>query len=174
MTATEYIQMRAFARVDGLKLFALWIVSFVCYVAGFTKPMLGMLALLLAFFTPFLVTRLLKKFRDNGLDGIISFGRGWGYVVFLFFYASLLFAACQFVYFNYMDKGYFMTALVDMFNDAETSQAMRQLGMGDAMTQSMEQLKAMRPIDLVLNIMTSNLMLGCILAIPIAALCKHK
>ena len=166
--------MRAFARFDGLKLFALWIVSFIFYVAGFSTPSLGMLAVLLAFITPYLVTRLLRQYRDNGLDGIISFGRGWAYIIFLFFYASLLFAACQFIYFSFIDKGYFASAVSDMFNNPENSQAIKILGMGNSMEEGLKQFCEMRPIDRVLNILTSNLMIGVFLGLPIAMLCKRS
>jgi len=174
MTAPEYIQLRAFARVDGVKLFALWLASFVCYVAGLRSPGLGMVALLLAFITPFVTVRLLKKYRDTGLEGVISFRRGWGYVIFLFFYASLLFALAQFVYFAFLDKGFFAQALNELFSTQESSNAMQVLGMGASVGEMMQQLSAMRPIDLVLNILTSNLLIGCLLGLPVAALCKRN
>ena len=174
MTAPEYIQLRAFARLDGLKLFVLWLISFACYVAGLKWPGLGMLAILLALYTPFMASRLLRKFRDNGLDGIISFGRGWAYVIFLFFYASLLFAVAQFVYFAYLDKGFFASALAQLFNSSESTEAMKQMGMSEILNETLHQLHTMRPIDLVLNILTSNLLVGLFIGLPIAAFCKRE
>lgn len=174
MTAPEYIQLRAFARFDGLKLFGLWLASFACYVAGLKWAGMGTLAMLLALFTPFLVARLLRNFRDDGLDGAISFGRGWAYVVFLFFYASLLFAVAQYAYFAYLDKGFFISTLTQQFNSPETKEAMKQMGMSETLNETMQLLRTMRPIDLVLNIMTSNLLIGIVLGLPIAAFGKRE
>ena len=172
MTAIEYIQMRAFARYDGLKLFALWIASFAFYVTGFKEPGLGMVGMVLALVTPFFAARLLRHFRDDGLEGVISFRRGWAYIVFLFFYASLLFAIAQFAYFTWMDKGFFVSSITKMLTEPSTMEAMKQMGMGGQISELTTMISTMRPIDLVLNILTSNLMIGCIVGLPIAALCK--
>ena len=173
MTAPEYLQLRAFARVDGLKLFGLWLVSFICYVQGLHSPGLGLVAMILALVTPFVSFNLLRKFRDEGLDGVISFGRGWWYVVFQFFYASLLFAIAQFVYFTFIDKGTFINEMMELFSAPEMNETMRRMGMGDGIDQTLEMMRQMRPIDLVLNIMLSNLLVGCLLGVPIAAFAKR-
>lgn len=168
MTPIEYTQMRAFARYDGFKLFVLWLISFILYVAGLKTSFLGTVALIFALITPFMSKRLLLSYRDTALDGVISFRRAWVYVIFHFFYASLLFAMAQFVYFNFMDKGYFMGQITEMLNEPATAQAMQQMGMGQGLAQAVADLSQMRPIDLVLNIMTSNLLIGLIIGLPLA------
>ena len=165
--------MRAFARYDGLWLFLLWLASFMLYVAGFKAPLLGTVAMILALITPFWSWRKLRYYRDEVLGGIISFRRAWVYVLLQFFYASLLFAFAQFVYFSYIDKGYFIEQLSQMFNDPTTTQAMQQMRMGQALSQALVELSQSRPIDLVLNIMTSNLLIGLILGLPIG-LMAHR
>ena len=174
MTAIDYIQLRAFARYDGLKLFGLWIASFACYMVGLREPGLDVVGLVLALVTPFYAARLLRRFRDEGLEGVVSFGRGWAYVLFLFFYASLLFALAQFVYFTYIDKGYFMEQIAQMFTELTTAQAMQQLGMAKGLAQTIADLSQMRPIDLVLNIMTSNLLIGLVIGLPIGIMAHRS
>ena len=159
--------MRAFARYDGFRLFLLWLLSFILYVAGFKTPFLGVLAMIFALMTPFRSSRKLRYYRDEVLGGIISFRRAWAYVVFQFFYASLLFALAQFIYFSYIDKGFFMSQMAQMFSEPATAQALQQMGMGQAMSQAVADLSQMRPIDLVLNIMTSNLLVGFVIGLPI-------
>ena len=173
MTAPEYIQLRAFARVDGLKLFVLWLGSFLCYVQGLHSPGLGLVAMVLVLATPMLSYRLLRKFRDEGRDGIISFGRGWLYVIFQFFYACLLFAVAQYLYFAYIDKGTFMSEMTELFSAPETKEAFRQMGMGKSIEETLSVMSQMRPIDLVLNVLASNMMIGALLGVPLAAFAKR-
>lgn len=172
MTPTEYIQLKAFARLDGVKLFLLWLTSFVCYIIGLRSPGLGLVALILALVTPFLCFRLLRHFRDHVRDGVISFMRGWAYVVFLFFYAGLLFAVAQFVYFKWIDHGYFASALSEMLAMPENAETIRQLGLGSA-SEMTEILTQASPIETALNILTTNLLIGCAIALPIAAVSKR-
>lgn len=40
-TREEYEQLKAFARIDGALVGALWIVSFACFIGGFAVPTLG-------------------------------------------------------------------------------------------------------------------------------------
>ena len=106
MTPAEYMQLKAYARVDGALLAVLWVASFACYVAGIANPLFGTMALLLMVATPFFVARRLGHFRDEGRDGVISLARGWGYSVYVFFYAAVLMAVAQYVYFAFIDQGY--------------------------------------------------------------------
>lgn len=172
MTTIEYIQLRAFARMDGALLSLLWTGSFACYVAGLSTPSLGMIAILLAMMTPFFVSRRLKNFRDGALDGIISFKRALAYSLLTFLYGSLLFAAVHFVYFSYMDHGYFFSMLAKMMSTPENIQALGK-EMMTAVQQSLTAVAGMRPIDLALNIMMSNLFVGFILSLPLAAIMKR-
>ena len=172
MTVPEYIQLRAFARVDGARLALLWVASFACYVWGLRTPELGLLSMGLALATPFYCTRRLRRFKADALDGQpLSFGRGYAYVVFMFLYACLLFAAAQFVYFNFIDKGYFIGAISDMMAQA-TSAATVGTALGAMVQEGIEALRAMRPIDLVFNILMSNMMIGALVALPVAAIGK--
>lgn len=174
MTAPEYIQLRAFARFDGLKLFVLWLLSFVLYVAGPRMPVLGVAAGPLAAITPVVAYQLLRRYRDVGLEGVISFGRGWAYVVFLFFYTSLLFAVAQFVYFAYLDGGYFVSTMSQMVADPATAEALRQMGMLEQVDEALRLFARMRPIDLVLDILTTNLLIGCLVGVPLAAIARRS
>ncbi len=165
--------MKAFARVDGLWLALLWLASFACYVLGLSSPGYGLVALILVVVTPFMVAKQLKRFRDDCLEGVISFMRGWAYVMFLFLYGGLLFAIAQFLYFTYVDKGYFASALTQMMSAPEMAQSIRQMGLSDMLNETLHQLTTMRPIDLVLNILTTNLLIGMVTGVPIAALMKR-
>lgn len=174
MTTPEYKQLRAFARIDGVWLALLWLASFSFYIMGLSNPQSTLWALLLAVATPFLMGVRLKRFRDKGLDGRISFLRGWGFVSLMALYGALLFAIGQFVYLAYFDHGYVVTAISNLLSTPEAEESIGRMGMGDMVTESLQTLSSMRPIDLVLNMMPTNIMAGVVLGVPVSLLMQRK
>ena len=174
MTAPEYIQLKAFARVDGAMLSVVWVVSFACYVMGLSNPLYGMAAIVLAMLTPFFVARRLKLFRDDALGGQISFMRAYAYAILSFFYAGILFAVAQYVYFAFIDSGYVVTMFGRMLESPEGQLMVEQYQLKDAVAESLSELKEMRPIDFVLNILTVNISMGLLLGLPIAGMMMKR
>jgi hypothetical protein len=174
MTPAEYIQMKAFARIDGAMLAVVWIGSFACYVAGMATPFYGMVAMVLMLSTPFFVGIRLGKFRDVGLGGLISMRRGWAYSVYVFFYAAVLLALAQYVYFAYIDQGYLMMAFTQALSTPEAKQMIENAGMQQAIKESLQSMGELRPIDYALNVLTVNILLGIVVGLPIGALMKRE
>lgn len=173
MTSAERIQLDAFARVDGVILALLWICCFACYIAGLTNSLLGLAAIAMVVASPFFVARRLRRFRDYAREGIISFRRGWGYVILVFFYGGLLFALAQYVYFAYMDHGYLVSVIGQMMQTPEFNELMAQYdGAQDSFRQMLAEFQKARPIDLALQGLTTNIMIGIVLGVPIAALMR--
>ena len=172
MTPAEYIQLKAFARVDGAQVAALWICSFAFYLIGLKTPFYAMVALLLMVVTPFFVARKLRRFRDEDLNGVISLLRGWAFFILVFFYASILLALAQYVYFAYMDNGYLLSMFSQTVSTAEAKQALEQAGLSQQVSESLQQLAQMRPIEYALNVLTMNITIGILLGLPVAAMMK--
>lgn len=172
MTPAEYVQLKAFARQDGALMALLWVSSFACYILGISNPMYTLAALTLMIATPFYAARRLRRFRDEDRGGLISFGRGWAYVVYIFFYASVLLALVQYLYFAYMDQGYLLSSFTSALSSPEGKQVLEQYGMQQTAQESLEAMSKMRPIDYALNVLTMNIMTGMVLGVPIAALTK--
>lgn len=172
MTSAERVQLDAFARVDGALLSLLWISSFACYIAGLTNGMLGILAIILAVSTPFFVAKRLRLFRDHAREGVISFMRGWAFVVLVFFYAGLLFALAQYAYFAYLDHGYVVSVIQKMMQTPEFASVVKQYGAEDTLRQVLGDFQNVRPIDFALNGLSTNIIIGILLGLPIAALMK--
>ena len=174
MTGPEYIQLKAFARIDGALLSLLFVAAFVCYVVGLTSPTYGLLAMLTIVLIPVFAVIRLKRFRDNGLMGKISFLRAWFYVSLMFFYGGLLFALVQYAYLAYMDHGYMLMVINDMMSEPQNAEMIKQLGMSEQVNESLHMLQTMRPIDFALDMLTTLLMIGIMLGVPIAALVQRK
>ena len=170
MTAPEYIQLKAFARQDGFFLALLWIASFASYILGITNQLLATLALMLALMTPFFVASRLRKFRDNVLDGLISFARSYAYTILVFFYGAVLLAVAHYLYFAFVDNGYLLNSFTKAVSTEESKQTLQEYGMTKIVDESLTQMASIRPIDYALNILTINIMLGFVLGVPIGLL----
>lgn len=174
MTPKEYIQLKAFARIDGAILGAVWAVSFFLCLAGFTNPGMSLAGSLLAVASPFIAGTRLKKFRDGARDGIISFRRAVAYYIMIFFYASLIFAVVQYIYFAYFDNGYVMNYYVNTLNMPETQQMLTAAGLSSKeMEAALAQMQQTSPILMALNVLTFNITTGMIIS-PIAGVLIKK
>ena len=174
MTAPEYVQLKAYARQDGFFLALLWTASFACYILGITNHIMEMLALALAITTPFFVAGRLRKFRDEGREGLISFGRSYAYTIFVFFYGAVLLAVVQFLYFAYMDNGYLLSSFSKMLSTEEGRAMVSQYGMTQMVEEGRAEMANIRPIDYALNILTMNIMIGFVLGIPIGLVMQRS
>ena len=174
MTAPEYVQLKAYARQDGFFLALLWTASFACYILGVTNHIMEMLALGLAITTPFFVAGRLRKFRDEGREGLISFGRSYAYTIFVFFYGAVLLAVVQFLYFAYMDNGYLLSSFSKMLSTEEGRAMVSQYGMTQMVEEGLAEMANIRPIDYALNILTMNIMIGFVLGIPIGLVMQRS
>ena len=173
ITSSEYIQLKAFARQDGVLLALLWVITSTLYIIGMTNQLIGMAATMLIIYTPFFVGSRLRKFRDYGREGLISFRRGYAYTVFVFFYGSVLFALAIYLYLAFMDDGYLMSQMSKVLTSEEARQVLQQYGMTDMMNESLSQMAQIRPIDYALDMLTVNIMLGFILGVPISLIMQR-
>ena len=173
ITSSEYIQLKAFARQDGVLLALLWVITSTLYIIGMTNQLIGMAATMLIIYTPFFVGSRLRKFRDYGREGLISFRRGYAYTVFVFFYGSVLFALAMYLYLAFMDDGYLMSQMSKVLTSEEARQVLQQYGMTDMMNESLSQMAQIRPIDYALDMLTVNIMLGFILGVPISLIMQR-
>ena len=135
---------------------------------------MAMASMLMVITTPFFVASRLKKFRDEGREGIISFGRGYAYTIFVFFYGAVLLAVAQYLYFAYMDNGYLVNSFAKMMTSEEGRTMLEQYGMTKVVDDSLAEMAATRPIDYALNILTINISLGFILGVPIGLIMQRK
>ena len=173
MTPEEYYQLKAFARQDGALLSLWWIGSFFCYILGISNPLLGMLALLLIVVSPLFAANRLRHFRDGAREGVISFGRGYAYTALVFFYAAVLLAAAIYIYFAFIDNGYLLSTVNQFLSTKEGKQLLELYGLADQMQENLKALAEMRPIDYAVNMLSVNITIGLLLALPIAAVYKR-
>lgn len=168
INVTALIQLKAFARQDGFLLFLLWIASFAVIVNNPASSWGSLLAMT----TPFYVGYLLARFRNFALDGVISFRRALAFSLYTFFYASLLFAVAQFVYFRYLDNGTFMTMLLTSVKALEPVYRAQGISISE-LQQSLSMIGQLTPIETAFIFMMQNILIGAILSFPIAWIGKR-
>ncbi len=84
-----------------------WVMGFACVIGSFSAPLLALLTFFFFVSTPVLGGVLAVRFsRDSGRTDL-SVGRLYLYGVLLYFYASIWLAVAVYVYFAFMDDGFF-------------------------------------------------------------------
>ena len=158
------MQLKAFARQDGMMLAVLWIASFACM----TVIPAGAFGNLLALATPFFVVWRLIQFRDKVLDGTASFRRSFAFAFYVFVYASLVFA-----YFRFLDGGAFASAIGESLRLLAT--VYEQNGISNTqITESINLVPMLTPVQWAFIFLMQNLAIGAVVSVPIAAVCKRS
>lgn len=174
-TYQEIEQVQDFSRFDGAIIALFWIVSFACFVGNFYNPIFGLLSFAIGAASLVFAALRLKKFRDEVLDGKMSFVRGYGYSAMTYLYASLLFAGAQFVYFQFIDHGYLMNQYSTIAQTKEFIEMMQVYGIKpEDLKIGMENLAALRPIEIALQFFSMNVIMGTFVSIPVAILMRRN
>lgn len=174
-TREEYEQLKAFARIDGAIVGCLWILSFAFFIGEFYNPLLGFVSLAVGVFSLVFAAMRLRRFRDNVLEGVISFRRAMLYSMLTYFYAALLMAAAQFVYFQFIDHGFMLSQYAEITNTDEFKTLLNAYGVKpEEMQLAIDNISALRPIDIAMQFLTTNIILGLVMSLPIATMLKSK
>lgn len=163
------VQVKAFARQSGVFLALLWLVSFAAMMLAPQSPWGSLLAMA----TPFLVGWLLRRFRNDALQGRISFRRSFAFSVLTFFYASMIFALAQYVYFRYLDQGTFLSNLMDDMKVLKEAYAQNGMSVKE-LEEGVALIGSLPPIQLAFMFMMQNILLGVVLSLPVALACKKN
>ena len=167
----NYRVLQAWARLDGGVVALLWTLSFACLVAFFheASSLTGIGWFALGAFSLVYAAARLRKFRDGIADGQISFGRAYGYSIMTYLYAALLFALIQFLYFQFVDQGFLVSQYTEQASSPQMQEMMRLYGLtAEDMKFVLENIAALRPIDIALQFFSTNLMMAVFVSLPVA------
>ena len=158
-----------FARLDGAKLGLFWIVSFALFVCNFHYSFCGILWMSTMIYTPFFIAFRTRAYASTLPEGRIGYFHAYLHSVLTVFYGSLILAIAQWVYFQYFDHGTVINSYVSLLNDKEMLKGLKSLGYSKSMVEELaSQLHNLRPIDIAIQILWSNLMAGIVLSITTA------
>lgn len=171
ISPTEYIQLKAFARQDGLILGLVWVAAFACFIGSMSDAslQLGFVVGLLS--TPFVVFYMLRHYRDKVLTGTISYKRALAFIALTMVYASLILAAATFAYFYFVDKGDFFGTLMENIKMPEVQQTFSDAGLNPSeIEQQLSMASQSRPIDFAFSVFFEGIVFAMIHAAIIALL----
>lgn len=114
-----------------------------------------------------------RMYRNQVRGGSIGFLHAWLFTVFMYMFAALLVAVAHYVYFRFIDNGYLIDTCETLINTLDQSQVPGMETYIATYRESLEVVKTLTPIDLTLQMISSNVFWGAILALP-TALCVMK
>ena len=167
--------MQQCASWDGLKAGLVWGAAFLCSIYGMSNMLLGVAGNVLVVFSPFLVYRWARRRREL-VEGGLTYGQAFYYFICVYFYASVIMAAVQFVYFSWMDGGYLYKVYSEMLHQPAYQQAFREMGGGVSMDTMLDSFRAatMQPAGLVFSFMGMHIFFGFALSFLSAFFLRRK
>ena len=85
------------------------------------------------------------------------------------FHASLILAIVQWAYFQYLDHGFIIEQYLSMLNDKDFAKSFGNLGYSkEIISQMSEQIRNMRPIDIAIQLLWSNMVAGMVMSLTTA------
>ena len=104
---------------------------------------------------------------------MISFRRAYAYSLYVFIYASLVFALVQYAYFQFLDNGAFAELITTTMK--QVAPVYEQNGVSkEEIKSSMDLIAMITPVQWAFMFMMQNLAIGAIISLPIALIGKRN
>lgn len=160
MTGQEYDQLRQWGKYDGYYLGGLWVLSFIALMNSALVPSFGIVNELIILATPFFLFWRLRRFRDKGRNGVISFGRSFSFLSWMEINALILFGLVQYFYLTGWDDGQLAKVIYPIINTPEYAQMLAQMGF--TIEQYMEEVASISPVSFASSCFLVNV-IACML-----------
>lgn len=142
--------------------------KFILFPMGLSVSFLLFLFMGLTLCVPFMGYHYARMYRNQVCGGGIGFLHAWAFTVLMYMFAALLAAVAHYIYFRFIDHGYVINTCETMVDTLARS---NMPGMDSYIATYREALEAARqlsPIDITLQMISSNVFWGSILALPTA------
>lgn len=145
-----------------------WILKFILFPLGLTIPFLLFLFAGLTLGVPFMGYYYARTYRNQVCGGSISFPHAWVFTVFMYMFASLLTAAAHYVYFRFLDHGYVVNTVEAMMDAVAQSNLPGMESYISTYRDALEAARNISPIEIAMQMVSSNVTWGALLALPTA------
>lgn len=131
---------------------------------------LGFLAFVMWLSIPFLIYLIVKKYREEELQGFISFQGAWSLSFWIFFYGGLILEVAQFIYYQFINTSFLPQSLQQSLQLTDK--------MGMSMPQEnlnmLEKIMTHPNLYVLTDFTIYTLIGGAIISLLIAAAAKRK
>ncbi|MBO7418235.1 MAG: DUF4199 domain-containing protein [Bacteroidaceae bacterium] len=153
-----------------------WILKFIFFPLGMSMSFFMLVFGVLTLFVPFIGHHLLCLYRDrySNNNGSIGFIHAFTFCLFMYMYASLLTSVGHLIYFQFIDHGFVLERLQDMFDTVKESPLP---GMDKYVEQyqlAIDTYSLLNPVDITLQLVSQNMFYGLLMALPTALIAKRK
>lgn len=159
--------LQKYAMHFGTYMGVYWILKFILFPLGFTIPFLSFLYVGLTLGVPFIGYHYAKMYRNKICGGAISFGHACLFTLFMYMFASLLVAVAHYVYFQFIDHGFIMNKYAELMEQVTTTLPGMETEK-ELLKNAMDSVQTLSPIDITMQLLSSDVFFGSILAIPTA------
>ena len=141
---------------------------FILVPVALLVPFLLFLFMGLTLCVPFMGYYYARMYRNQVCGGGISFLHAWVFTVFMYMFAALLAAVAHYIYFRFIDHGYVINTCETMVDTLAQSNMPGMDSYIATYQEALETARLLSPIDITLQMISSNVFWGSILAFPTA------
>lgn len=152
----------------------LWAFKFMLFPLGLRIPFLQLLFIVLTLGVPFLGYLFAKRYRERYCEGSIHFTRAFLFIVFMYMFASLFVAMVHYLYFRYMDDGFVINTYRQMWDQIKGSATAELMPALQQYDEAFNLIAALTPLELTFQLISNNVFMGMLMAIPTALLVMRK
>lgn len=170
---TERKSLLIYSMEGGAWLGGYLVLRFICSVAGTLSPLFDAMALLMFAFTPFVLYYIMLRYhRENGY--LSGFSLLWMMGIMLFFFASLICAIPEYVFYQYINPDYIANAMTQSVKLIEDMGLMQNDETYNQMRQLIEEGTTPTALQMIMSSMWSNVFFGSLLSIVVAPIVTRK
>lgn len=161
--------LQKYAMHFGTYMGVYWILKFILFPLAMHIPFLSILFIILTLAVPFIGYYYAKMYRNKICGGSIEFSHAVLFTMFMYMFASLLLAVAYYIYFQFIDHGATINAIIK-----ELRKFIKLNENEEVINGMIDSLKSWSPINITMQQLSLNVIWGSILAIPTGLLVMKK
>lgn len=157
------------AMTYGLIFGIYWSIKYIFFILGVQSPTLLVIYLLLTIAVPFIAYYFTQKYKNEGLDGEISFFHAWRFGIMLYFFAALIVSLVHFIFYQYIAPPDFISKALQ-----QSVNVLQQTDPNNSIIGTLNTLPIPSPIQMAVQGIFNNIFYGILLSIPVALIVSRK
>lgn len=137
------------------------------YLLGLESQAFSLLFIIFILSSPIIAGKLAAYYRKSEQENQMTFTQAWTFLIIMYMCAAILTAIAQFIYFTFIDNGYFMSTILQQF---DTLIAMEQIDatLRNELAKTADLMRSLSNRDIILQIFTTNIIISPIITFFIA------